>query len=115
MTSSTPATAAKIDDVFGSALAAATAIHMVWPNRVHCRKYASDLSPWGSSNRDGGAQASVNVGASAIGHWQWTAIFRATWLLRTKSSTPSPGFSARPWIGFLLATDELDSTISITG
>jgi hypothetical protein len=107
--SSTPVTAAKIDDLFGSALAIATVIHGAWPNR----KNASGLLPSSPLKGDSGGQASVDVSASAIGHWQWKAIFRATWLLRTKNSTPSPAFSARPWMGFSLATN--CSRLAFTG
>jgi hypothetical protein len=107
MTSAT-VTTAKIDDLLGSALAAATAIHMPWPIRAHRRKLASGLSPWGSLNGDSGGQTPVDrVRASAIWLWQWKAIFRATWLSGTKNSTPSPVFLGRPWMKFSLATDEL--------
>jgi hypothetical protein len=103
-----PQPAAKIGDLFGSDLAVATTIHMAWPNPVHRRKHASGLSPWGSLNGESAGQDRVDgVSASAIGHWQWKAIFRATWLSRTKNSTPSPAFLARPWMNFSLASDGL--------
>ena len=105
--SSTPGTAAKIDDLFGSAFAVATVIHMAWPNRLHRRKPASDLRPRGTLKGDGGAQVRGRLRAKGadpmdgvstpgIGHWHWKAIFRATWPLRTKNSTPSAAFLARP-------------------
>jgi hypothetical protein len=42
---STPGTAAKIDDLFGSALAVATVIHVAWPKRSRRRKHAFNLCP----------------------------------------------------------------------
>jgi hypothetical protein len=115
MISSTPVTAAKIDDLFGSALAVATAIDIAWPSRVHRRKRTSGPSTRGSRNKYSGGQAPVDrVSASAIGLWPWKAIFRATWLSRRKNSTPSAVFLARPWMNFSLATDELVPSPSVT-
>jgi hypothetical protein len=107
--SSTPGTAAKIDDLLGSALAVATVIQVAWPNRVHRRKHASDLRPRDALNGDGDGQVPVED-ASGIGHWRWKAMFRATWPLGTKNSTPSPASSVRPWINFSLARDGLIPT-----
>jgi hypothetical protein len=117
--SSTPGTAAKIDDLFGSAVAVATVIHVAWPNRFHRRKPAFPLRPRNVLKGDGSGQVRDllrpqaagpmdSVSASGIGPWHWKAIFRATWPSRTKNSMPSPAFAARPWMSFWRAPDRLD-------
>jgi hypothetical protein len=49
--SSTPGTAAKIDDLLGSALAVATVIQVAWPNRVHRPKTCVRSAPEGRPQR----------------------------------------------------------------
>jgi hypothetical protein len=117
--SSTPGTAAKIDDLFGSALARTTVIHKAWPNPHRCRKSVSALRPRNVLKGNGGAQVRGlfhpqatgpmdNVSASEIRLWHCKAIFRAKWPSGIRNSTLSSAFSARPWISFWLAPDGFD-------
>jgi hypothetical protein len=116
---SIPVAALKIGNLSGSDLEVVTAIHVAWPNRVHCRKPGRTLtrSDVLRGDRNGrlrgplpvrSAQPVDGVSTSKIGHWGWKAIFPAIWSSVIRNSTPLSACSVISWMTSLPVRDGRD-------
>jgi len=114
-----PGTTCNIGDLLGSVLAVAAVIHVVWRNRVYCRRPVPVLGPRNVLRGDGdswtrgllrpqSARLADGISTSRIGHWQSKASFRRAWSSENRNLTPSPTSSVVPWRIFWRAPDGLD-------